>query len=205
MSFSAFERRRLADLLLRKGPDAPTLCEGWTTRHMAAHLFVRENQPWAAAGMFVSALEGTLDSAMDAQLARDYDTVVKEWAAGPGRLNPLRLADRRVNTLEHFVHHEDVRRGGGEVSVREFSQAVNKEILADLKPLAKVLLKGSDKPVVLTPPDLPPIVVGAERGVAGLGDDVVRVYGQPGELALWAFGRDAVDVRVEGDVSAVHR
>ncbi|WP_461013210.1 maleylpyruvate isomerase N-terminal domain-containing protein, partial [Trueperella pyogenes] len=51
MSFSSDERRRLADLLLAKGPDAPTLCEGWFTRDLAAHLWIREHRLDAAVGM----------------------------------------------------------------------------------------------------------------------------------------------------------
>ena len=39
------ERLLLADLLETAGPDAPTLCEGWTTRDLAAHVVVRERRP----------------------------------------------------------------------------------------------------------------------------------------------------------------
>jgi uncharacterized protein (TIGR03083 family) len=35
------ERNELCDLMLETGPDAPTLCEGWTTRDLAAHLVIR--------------------------------------------------------------------------------------------------------------------------------------------------------------------
>jgi hypothetical protein len=37
------ERRELCDLLIQLGPDAPTLCEGWTTADLAAHLVLREH------------------------------------------------------------------------------------------------------------------------------------------------------------------
>jgi uncharacterized protein (TIGR03083 family) len=36
------ERVLFADLLARVGPDEPTLCAGWTTRDLAAHIVVRE-------------------------------------------------------------------------------------------------------------------------------------------------------------------
>ena len=39
------ERASLCDLLAEVGPDAPTLCEGWTTALLAAHLVVRERRP----------------------------------------------------------------------------------------------------------------------------------------------------------------
>src|SRR3954471_21435001 len=49
-SFTARERGELADLLDRLGPGAPTLCEGWDTAHLAAHLVVRESRPDALPG-----------------------------------------------------------------------------------------------------------------------------------------------------------
>lgn len=38
------ERLLLADLLEAAGPDAPTLCEGWNARDLAAHVVVRERR-----------------------------------------------------------------------------------------------------------------------------------------------------------------
>ena len=58
MSFSASERTQLAKLLLEVGPDAPTLCGDWTTRDLAIHLYLRENRPDAAAGMFIGPVKG---------------------------------------------------------------------------------------------------------------------------------------------------
>lgn len=207
MSFSSAERGRLADLFLQLGPDAPTLCEGWDSHHLAAHLLLRETQPLAAAGIFLSSFSERLNQAMQEQLDRDFSAVVKEWAAGPGRLNPMRAADRLVNTVEHFVHHEDLRRGGGvgQWQPRDFSQAVDDQLHAALSTVAPRVLKDSEKPVLLVAEGRKPVVAARGRGVAGRGDDVVRVSGQPGELLLWAFGRDAVDVTVVGDLSAVKR
>ena len=48
-SVAATERADLCDLFRAVGPDAPTLCEGWTTRDLAAHLVVRERRPDAVA------------------------------------------------------------------------------------------------------------------------------------------------------------
>ncbi|MGJ4074519.1 maleylpyruvate isomerase N-terminal domain-containing protein [Corynebacterium macclintockiae] len=52
MSTSQSEREALANLLQQSGPDAPTLCEGWSTRDLAVHLVIREYRPDAAAGLF---------------------------------------------------------------------------------------------------------------------------------------------------------
>src|ERR1700731_945378 len=51
VSYSREERLALCALLDKTGPDAPTLCEGWTTGDLAAHLVLRERRPDAAAGV----------------------------------------------------------------------------------------------------------------------------------------------------------
>ena len=43
------------------GPDAPTLCEGWLTADLAAHLVIRERRPDAAPGLVLPALSGYMD------------------------------------------------------------------------------------------------------------------------------------------------
>ena len=55
MSYSREERLALCALLDETGPDAPTLCEGWTTGDLAAHLVLRERRPDAAAGVWPAA------------------------------------------------------------------------------------------------------------------------------------------------------
>src|SRR5690348_13155465 len=51
VSYSREERLALCDLLDATGPEAPTLCAGWQTRDLAAHLVLRERRPDAAAGV----------------------------------------------------------------------------------------------------------------------------------------------------------
>ena len=65
------ERRQLCDLLEQLGPDAPTLCEGWTTSDMAAHLVLREHfRRWG-------------DDARTAEKAKGYSYLVSRLRAGP--------------------------------------------------------------------------------------------------------------------------
>ncbi|MDO5511345.1 TIGR03085 family metal-binding protein [Corynebacterium sp.] len=205
MSFSATERARLAELLIDAGPDAPTLCEGWTTRDMAVHLYLRENRPLAAAGMFVPAFAGQLAKASAKAGERDYRELVADWADGPGRFNPVRFIDKQMNTAEHFIHHEDVRRGDGVARPREFSEAVNRQLHGILKMLAPRMLSKSQAPVILHPTGLPRIVAVDERGVSTDGENVVSVNGEVGELLLWVYGRDAVEVRIDGNPTDIHR
>ena len=49
-AYAQQERHALADLLDEVGPDAPTLCAGWRSGDLAAHLVVRERRPHAAPG-----------------------------------------------------------------------------------------------------------------------------------------------------------
>lgn len=198
MSFAQKERERLAALLLEVGPDAPTLNEGWTTQDLAVHLLVRETKPAAAPGIFIDALSGITDKETKKQKARPYEDVVRDWAAGPPVwLKPFNTA---MNTSEHFIHHEDVRRGGGVVEPREFSRAVNEELFALAKRFGKLTLRNAPVPVILTPPDMPPATLGDKAGVADRGNNVLRVSGQPGELLLWVSGRDAAVVELTGAV-----
>ena len=58
MTWHEIERAQLAEALLDVAPDAPTLCEGWQARHLAAHVVLRERSPMVGAGIAVPALVG---------------------------------------------------------------------------------------------------------------------------------------------------
>ncbi|WP_460998334.1 TIGR03085 family metal-binding protein [Trueperella pyogenes] len=198
MSFSSDERRRLADLLLAKGPDAPTLCEGWLTRDLAAHLWIREHRLDAAVGMFVPAVEGHLESTTARVKERPYSQLVGDWAGGPGKFNPVCSIDRWLNLAEHFVHHEDVRRGqwmvdGSVTEPRDLTEEENAALTRAVVPIAKLFLRHSEHPIQIRIPgrvtlDLHP--KSADQG------SVITVAGAPGEVLLWLFGRDAVHVAI---------
>ena len=112
----ATERTELCDLFLATGPDAPTLCEGWSTLDLAAHLVMRETDPRGGlvilGGERLSGLETKL---MDRARAQGYERLVERLRSGPPAF-PWRLPGLRglLNTTEWFVHHEDVRRANGE-------------------------------------------------------------------------------------------
>jgi uncharacterized protein (TIGR03085 family) len=107
------ERRELCDLLDELGPDQPTLCEGWTTSAMAAHLVVRERQPLAGPGiLFGGPFEATTERFMHRELERHgYHGTVERVRTGPPP-GPLRIGAvrYRINLIEMTTHHEDVRR-----------------------------------------------------------------------------------------------
>jgi len=98
----ARERRELCDLLVDLGPDAPTLCAGWTTSDLAAHLVLREHfHRWS-------------DERRAAAKARGWTELVARLRAG-APLVPWRIPGVRttLNGLEYFIHHEDARRANG--------------------------------------------------------------------------------------------
>ncbi|MEJ6548273.1 MULTISPECIES: TIGR03085 family metal-binding protein [unclassified Corynebacterium] len=201
MTVSHDERQALADLLLSLGPDEPTLCEGWMTRDMAIHLVLREYRPDAMAGMFLAPLEGHLESLTRSYAGRDYGRLVEYYRAGPPVWNPMRLGDRFINLGENFVHHEDVRRGGGEWEPRDLPQATRDTLWGAVRQMARGLIRGSGVAVTLVRTD------GSGESVT-LGNTApgVTVTGDAGELLLWIYGRiKDCDVTVEGDEDQVRR
>lgn len=208
MNFSAAERAALAGLLIDKGPDAPTLCGEWDTHDLAVHLWMRERELAATAKSFLPGNNHQVEQATRKARSRPYVELVQDWARGPEGLNPWRVLDPVANGLEHFIHHEDVRRGalapGDAVDQRPLPESHEKFLHRVLKLGAGRALR-SDRPVILAPTGLPRVVVNDKPGVARDGAGVVRIDGHIGEIILWLFGRDVVELEISGDDSAVER
>src|ERR671914_1299617 len=113
MSLASRERAALSDELERVGPDRPTLCAGWTTRDLLAHLLVRERQPLAAPGIMIPALAAVTERAMRGYHDLPWAEAVQLFRGGPQAWSPMRIGsvDAAADGAEFFVHHEDVRRG----------------------------------------------------------------------------------------------
>jgi uncharacterized protein (TIGR03085 family) len=116
-NFARTERAALADLFVEVGPDAPTLCAGWTTTELALHLVVREKGDPANLADAATPLAGYLQRRRRSILAANgYAGLVEKFRNGPPRFSPFAIPgmDARGNTVELFVHHEDVRRAAPE-------------------------------------------------------------------------------------------
>jgi uncharacterized protein (TIGR03085 family) len=197
-SLAQRERSALVETMRATGPDAPTLCEGWTTRDLAAHLVVREARPDAAAGVIVPALASRLEELRLRETERSWDDLLERIAAGAPWYSPLRYADRVANAAEYLVHHEDVRRADGEWTTREFDAEDLDRIWALGTTVARTFLRRVAARVDLrTPSEIRLTKRGAVSTGAALAP-MVSVTAHPVELLLWAFGRDAVDVDISG-------
>lgn len=190
------ERRALAALLEEKGPLAPTLCEGWTTSDLAAHLYVRERKPLAAPGILVPQLAGLTERAMEAAKADiGYPGLLAAIRNGPPF--PLSLVDSSVNTLEYFVHHEDVRRA---------SKGWEPRVDADLDRALWSVLRRSAWLLTRRVKGVGLELSAESFGSFGAKSGAVRVVmkGGPQELLLFLVGRkDVARVSFDGPQDAV--
>jgi uncharacterized protein (TIGR03085 family) len=202
MSLASRERTALCDLFAEVGPDAPTLCEGWDTRDLAAHLHLRETSPLAL-GILLTPLAGAMERRQREMASGPWDTLVSRVRTPPWwSPSSISAVDARVNGAEYFVHHEDVRRAQPDWEPRELSASDEKALWAVLSSMARQLYRASPAPVVLRRPD------GAEL-VAKPGHPAVVVAGPVGEIVMHAYGRtEQARVSVEGPdelVAAFHR
>ncbi len=183
------ERQTLCDLFVERGADAPTLCEGWQTADLAAHLIVRERRPDSGPGLVWPPLAGYTEKVR--QAARDrapYDELVATVRRGPPLL--LRPFDGAMNTVEYFIHVEDVRRAQDGWESREISPELADALWARVG--AGGMAKKVGATVVLTSP-------GRAEKRSGTGP-TLTVAGDPGELAMFGAGRQgAANVEISGD------
>ncbi|WP_237208806.1 TIGR03085 family metal-binding protein [Rothia nasimurium] len=201
------ERTALVQALADAGPSAPTLCEGWETRHLAAHLLLRESKPTLAAGVMGGPLGARTEQATN-QLAdelaglRRYEKALRDFEALPGYLHMHSLLpglDEAMNLIEYFVHTEDVRRAspadGEALTPRVLAEGVQEKMWKALQARARVMV-GRKYPqgLVLEAPGYSPAVHTVLAPPAGRVATVLT--GEPGELLLYLFGREAA-ARVE--------
>ena len=196
--FAQVERSALCDLFLAVGPDAPTLCEGWTTADLAAHLVTRERRPDAVPGVVVGALSGYTDRVQrGVRDAKTWPELVAQLRSGPPA--PVRPVDELFNLVEYFVHHEDVRRAAAGWVPREVDPDEEAALWSRLRQLGRVLARRSPTGLTLNAPGYGAVTI--KRGTPS-----VTVLGAPGELVLLTNGRgDHARVTYEGDEVSVGR
>jgi uncharacterized protein (TIGR03085 family) len=200
------ERAELLETLRSVGPDAPSLCAGWSAADIAAHLTISERAygipmyvtngvrrvlPGAITRRGIVALESVGDRLVRRARRSNWDSLLRRLAGGPprlyrsGSLGQLRL-------VEEFVHHEDVRRANGRAA-REFDREFTEALWQAGLMLAHYpeFVLGRDG-----------LEIERETGeTVALGSDIRgRVVGSPGEILMYLAGRNAAaEVRVSGD------
>ncbi|MDN5790696.1 MAG: TIGR03085 family metal-binding protein [Micrococcales bacterium] len=190
------ERLLLCDELERLGPDAPTLCEGWDTRDLAAHLVIREGRPDLAIGSFVPFFAGRLEREQRSMARDDYPALVARIRAGAPWWNPMSLGkiDELANLVEYFVHHEDIRRAQPGWTPRDLPEGLQEALWDSLRRMSRLLFRSAPTGVVL-------IAEGRGRHAAKApgAHGTVVVRGLAAELVLFAYGRGRqATVELEG-------
>ncbi len=184
---SRSERAALCNAALEAGERAPTLCGAWTVKDLVIHLLLRERDPLAAPGIVVPRLERLTQRSARRLAESDFVTLVERVRNGPPPWSPMVLpqVDKVVNTLEYFVHHEDIRRATPGWAPRELTDRERRTVFKAVSVAGKGLVRPVGVPVEIAWRD------GARTRSAVLrkGDDPVVVSGDPAELTMFLFGR----------------
>jgi uncharacterized protein (TIGR03085 family) len=197
---SRAERAALAELMAELGPDAPTLCTGWTTYDLAAHLVARDRRPDSTPGLLVPAFAGWTERVRRGEKANhDYPELVERVRRGAPVWSPMSLpmVESASNTVEFFLHHEDVRRAQPGWRPRELSGRMEESLWRRLRASAKLMLRAAPTGVWLVTPD-------GHQTIANSAEPMVTLTGPPSELVLYCSGRQsAARVEATGDAAAV--
>jgi uncharacterized protein (TIGR03085 family) len=198
--YARIERDALADALLTAGPDAPTLCDGWTASDLAAHVVTRDRRPDAAPGVMLTSFAGWTDRVRDGYRdGHPYPELVGLVRTGP-RWSPTNIPalDELTNTVEFFVHTEDVRRGRPGWAPRALDPDLAALLWRRTRTMARLRLRRFKTAVRAESP-------GHGVFTVGEGEPAVSLVGEPGELLLFFFGRQRaarVEVTGEDDIVA---
>ena len=185
---SRTERAALCNSALESGEDAATLCGGWTVKDLVIHLLIRERDPIGATAIFVPKLEKLADRSARKLAQQDFATLVERVRNGPPLWSPTAVpkVDQLLNTLEYFVHHEDIRRAVPGWKPRELTDRERRTLFKGAATAGKAFVRSVGVPVEIRWTD-------GERersAVLARGEDPVVLTGEPAELTMFLFGRD---------------
>ncbi|MGC5051947.1 TIGR03085 family metal-binding protein [Micromonospora sp. DT48] len=199
-SYARSERAALVESMAAVGPDAPTLNAGWTTRDLAAHLVVRERRPDGAVGIFVPPLSGYAERVRRQVAAGDWADLLDQ-VRRPPLWSPVSnpLTDELANTLEFFVHHEDVRRAQADWQPRELPDGLERALWRRVSVLGRLALRRFPARLLIQAPQHGELTTGR-------GGETLRLVGTPGELAMFLSGRQRVArTRLDGPTELADR
>jgi uncharacterized protein (TIGR03085 family) len=139
-----------------------------------------------------------------------FPRLVEILRQGPPRFSLFGLpgADELVNTVEFFVHHEDVRRAQPDWQPRALDPGLADDLWRRLRS-ARFFLRKVPVGLEFAREDAPApsggqASSGHVRLTAKARTPAVTVIGPPAELTMWAMGRTAAaQVRFDGSPAAV--
>jgi uncharacterized protein (TIGR03085 family) len=154
---------------------------------------VRERRPDSGPGLVVPALAPYTERVRTAaRESTPYTDLIARVRSGPPML--LRPFDGAMNTVEYFIHAEDIRRAQEGWEPRSLSPELTEALWA------RVGARGMTKKV---PATIEVSAPGRTAKVSGSGPRLV-VEGDPGELIMFGAGRQsAARVNVTGDADLV--
>lgn len=196
------ERAQLCDLALQVGPDAPTLSGDWKVRDLVAHMLVREGHP-AAVGLVVPPLSGLTELATRRTARKEFTVQVERLRNGPPVYSPIAVPklDAILNTLEFYVHHEDIRRAQPTWQPRDLSRHDQALLWKMISAAGKGLVRRAPVGLRIERSDK------AQQAVLKNDEPSVTVRGLPSEVVLFVYGRkEQAQVELVGrdeDVAAV--
>ena len=190
MTVAQQERAALVATFREVSPDAPTLCEGWDARDLAAHLVVRERRLDAAPGILIPAFADYTERVQhQVSASTDWDVLVGQVADGPPLYSPFKLLDPIANVAEMFIHHEDVRRARPEWEPRTLDDQTTAALRRPVAMMSRMTLRKAPAKVILRTPQ------GDTLATVGRGQEIV-ITGAPGALLMFAArgeGRVTID------------
>lgn len=213
MPLSATARRRelcdmLSGLTLEQWT-AETLCAGWDAADVAAHLIVREREPWTGPGLVLGGPFADLtDRRRNAWKARGREALLGALCAGPPwpfTVGPLEA----TQVVEDWIHEQDVRRGGAGLATPPPDPELSRALWGAAKRFAaRTLVVDGDLVIELTDGERRHRLQSRRRlsiATTTAAAPDVTVTGPVPELLLYAVGRDGAEVEVTGDAAARSR
>jgi uncharacterized protein (TIGR03085 family) len=192
-SYARKERQALCETARSVGPSAATLCEGWDVKDLICHLLVRESSVVGAAGIAIPRLSRLTDKEMARLRRQPFERLVERLRSHKLTLYALPPVDATFNTLEFFVHHEDIRRAQVGWRRRTLPEDAVDTLWGSLRTQGPALVRSAGVPVVVRRIDT------EETTTLMPGRDPVVLSGPVTEVILYLFGRDEVrEVRMDG-------
>lgn len=204
-NYAQSERQALCDTALRVGPDAPTLCAGWSVKDLLAHLAMRERRP-EALGILVPQARDLAERTRARYALRPFEDLVDMVRKGPHEASIFRIpgVDARVNLQEYFIHHEDILRAGlpyaDESGVRRIGDRMQQTLHDALPAAGRLMLRSSQLRVAALCPGQAPVALNTAREPVG----EVVIEGLPSEILLHLAGRMSF-VEFTGEADDINR